>query len=99
MLDDTVTTRWRRLTDQAKVLWSESVDDPFAATPWALPRRTRGAVAVENLPAAPAVVPHPDLVSLTEGAAYSLPPARDGEAVQRTAQLAAWEDEGGTTSS
>ena len=46
MLDDTVTTRWRRLTDQAKVLWSESVDDPFAATPWALPqedaRRRRG---------------------------------------------------------
>jgi hypothetical protein len=31
-----------------KALWSISVDEPFAATPWALPQTKRGAVAVEN---------------------------------------------------
>jgi hypothetical protein len=98
MHDDTVTTSWRRLT-------------AFAGTSSALPQTTCGAVALENLPVAPAAIPHAGLVSLTEGAASSSSPAhaatatagcrtdRDGEAIQQTARLATWEDEGGTTSS
>jgi hypothetical protein len=93
-----------------EALWSASVDDPFAATPWALPDR-HGAVAVETLPVAPAVVPHSRLVILREGAVSDSGPAhaanaiagcrtdRDGEASQQAAPLAAWEDEGGMTSS
>jgi hypothetical protein len=111
MLDDTVGMSWRRDELEAlkvKALWSVSVDDPFAATPWARPQTTRGAVAVENLPAAPPAVPHPGSVSLGEGAASSPAHAatatafghtdRAGEAIRQAARLATWEDEGGTTS-
>jgi len=114
MPDDTVGTSWRRDELEAlkvKALWSASVDDPFAAPPWARPQTARDAVALENLPAAPPPVPHRGLVSLREGAASSLRPAhaaaatagcrsdRDGEAIRQAARrLATWEDEGGTTS-
>jgi hypothetical protein len=94
-----------------KALWSISVDEPFAPTPWALPQTTRCAVAVENLAGARTAMPHPGLVSLGEVAASSFSPAhgatataggrtdRDGEAIRQSARLATWEDEGGTTSS
>jgi len=113
MLGDTVGTSWRRGELEARkvnALWSASVDDPFAATPWARPQTPRGAVAVENLPGPPSPVPSPGLASLTEGAASSSWPAhtatatagcrtdRDGEAIRQAARLATWEDEGGTTS-
>jgi predicted component of type VI protein secretion system len=93
-----------------EALWRISADEPFAATPWALPQTTRGAVAVENLAGARAAIPHTGLVSLGEVAASSPSPAhaatataggrtdRDGEAIRQSARLATWEDEGGTTS-
>ena len=77
-----MTTRWRRLTARVKGMWSE------------------------NLPAAPAAMPHAGFSG--EGAASSSSPAhaptatagchtdRDGEAGRQA--VAAWEDEGGTTS-
>jgi hypothetical protein len=107
MHDDTVTTSWRRLTDKLRGLRSESVDYAFAGTSRALPQGAY-AVALENLPAAPAAMPHAGLVSLRGGAASPANAAtatapcrtdRDGEATQQAARLATWEDEGGATPS
>jgi len=109
--DDTVTTSWRRLTDKLRGLRSESVDDAFEGTSRRLPQAACGTVPVENLPAAPAAMPHAGSMSLSEGepslssAAHAVTAAaacrtdRDGEAIQQAARLATWEDEGGTTSS
>jgi hypothetical protein len=109
--DDTVMTSWRRLTDNAKALWRKRVDDAFAVAPRGLPQAACGAIALENLPADPAAMPHAGLMTLRGGAASSSLPAqaatatarcradRYGEAIQQAAQLASWEDEGGTTSS
>jgi hypothetical protein len=111
MHDDTVTTSWRRLTDKVRGLRSESVDDAFAGTSRGLPQAACGAVALENLPAAPAAMPHADSMSVSEGEASLSSPAhavtaaagcrtdRDAEAIRQAARLANWEDEGGTTSS
>jgi hypothetical protein len=66
-----------------KALWSASVDDPFAATPWALPHTTRDTVGVENLPVAPTAMPNPGLVSLGEGAASSPAHARSAPASRK----------------
>jgi hypothetical protein len=96
MHDDSVTTTWKRLTDKVKRAWGEGVADAAA-------------VALERLPAAPAI-PHADSMSLEEGAGSSSSPAhaataaagcrtdRDAEAIQQAAPLATWEDEGGMTS-
>jgi hypothetical protein len=85
MHDDTVTTSWRRSTDKVRGLRSESADYAFAGTSKAIPKAAY-AVALENLPAAPAAMPQ----CRTD---------RDGEAAQQAARLATWEDEGGTTPS
>ena len=45
-LDDTGNDELEAL--KLKALWSMSVDEPCAATPWALPQTKRGAVTVEN---------------------------------------------------
>ena len=94
MPDDTVTTSGKRLTDRAK-----------EASSVALGRTTTSAVALEKLPVA---VSHPDSM---KDPAPSSPPVhaetatagyradRDGEAIRHAAPLAAWEDEGGATSS
>jgi hypothetical protein len=86
------------------------VDDAFAMAPRGLPQAACGAVALDNLPADPAAMPHAGLVTLRGDAASSSSPAhaaaatarcradRYGEAIQQAAQLASWEDEGGTTS-
>ncbi len=108
MHDHTVTTSWRRLTDNVRGLRSKSVDDAFAGKSRALPKAACGAVALENLPAAAAAMPHAGSVSLRASAASpahavtATAPRRtncDGEATQQAARLATWEDEGGTTSS
>jgi hypothetical protein len=112
MRDDTVRTSWKRLTDKVKNLWGESVGDTFAETYMVAPRQTTcGAVAPEELPAAPTAIPHADSMSLKEGAAPWFSAARtgsaaagcrtdrDGEAIREAARLATWEDEGGMPSS
>jgi hypothetical protein len=93
MPDDTVTS-WKRLTDKVK-------ETPRAAVRQA----TTSAVALDKL-----AVAMSDADSL-KGSAPSSPPAhaetaaaggradRDGEAIWHAAPLAAWEDEGGATSS
>jgi hypothetical protein len=94
-----------------KALWCASVDNPFAAAPWALAETRPGAVAVETLSVAPTAEPRPGLVILREGAVSQSSSAhaanaiagcrtdRDGEAIRQAARLAAWEDEGGMASS
>lgn len=85
--------------------------DAFAVAPGALPQAAGGAGALANPATAWAVMPHADSVSAGGGAASSSSPTcaaitiagyrngRYGEAIQQAAQLANWEDEGGTTSS
>jgi uncharacterized protein YjbJ (UPF0337 family) len=108
MHDDTGTTSWRRLTDQAKGLPSKRVNAAFAVASRALPQAARGAVALESSPTA---MPHAGLVTLRGRAASSSSTAqvatataryrtqRSGEAIQQAAQLASWESDGGTPSS
>jgi hypothetical protein len=94
-----------------KALWSATVDNPFAAPPWALPETRPGAFAVETLSVAPAAEPRPHFVIRREDVVSQSSPAhaehaiagcrtaRDGEAIRQATRLAAWEDEGGMTSS
>lgn len=84
------------------------VENAFAVASGALPQSARGTVPLENPPAA---MPYADLATLGGAAASSSSPTcaatatgrcrtdRYGEAIQQAAQLASWEDEGGTTSS
>jgi len=108
MHDDTVTTSWKRLTDQAKGLPSKRVNAAFAGAYTAVPQATRGAVTLENSPTA---MPLAGLVTLRGAAASSSSTAhvatatagyrtqRSGQAIEQAAQLAGWESEGGTSSS
>lgn len=84
--------------------------DALAVAPRGVPQAASGAVALDNLPADPAAMPHAGLLTLRGGASSSSPAHaatatvrcradRYGEAIQQATQLASWEDEGGTTSS
>lgn len=84
------------------------IEEAFTVVSGALSQAVRGTVALENPPVA---MPYADLVPVGGGAASSSSPTcaatatarcrteRYGEAIQQAAQLASWEDEGGTTSS
>lgn len=84
------------------------VEDAFTVVSGAPSQTARGTVALENPPLA---MPHADSVTVGGGAGSSFSPTctatataprrtqRHGEAIQQAAQLASWEDEGGTTSS
>jgi uncharacterized protein YjbJ (UPF0337 family) len=86
MHDDTVTTSWKRLTDQAKGSPSKRVNAAFAVASTAAPQATRGAVALES-----------SAIVATATAGYRT--QRSGQAIEQAAQVASWESEGGTTSS
>jgi len=74
-LDDTGNDELEAL--KMKALRCISVDEPFAATPWALPQTKRGAVAVENPTGFGPPCRAPGLVSLGKvevAPSSSLPP-------------------------
>lgn len=87
-----------------------SVDDASAVAFGVLLKATHSTVALANPPAAAAAMPYADLVTLGGGATSSSSPScattatarcrtdRHGEAIEQAAQLASWEDEGGTAS-
>ena len=86
------------------------IDDASAVAFGVIPKATHGTVALENPPAAAVSMPYAGLATLGGGATSSSSPScattatarcrtdRDGEAIEQAAQLANWEDEGGTAS-